>query len=311
MTKNPLRAFYSNAPIKSLGKLAEVLDVAPLALADLAASADALYRPVPQKKKDGTLRMTWDAYPQLKAVHQKIKNRLLIPVRYPLYLQGGIRDRNAPRDYARNAAIHAGQRCVFNEDVENFFPSIGADKVRDIWESFFRFTPSVSDVLTKLTTRGGELPQGARTSSYLANLAFWRTEPELVRYLHALGYRYSRLIDDVTVSSARPLSARQKTQIISLIYAFFERDGFRPKYAKHRIYKANERMLVNNLVVNAHPSLPDEQRKGIRSLVHYEANANITDVQRLARVRGKVALVARFHPSTAKRLADTLKSGNR
>lgn len=192
MSPNPLRLFYKHAPIRDLDTLAEVLEVAPPKLERLARNADRMYRPVPKKKKDGTVRMTWNAFRQLKAVHQLIKVRILAKATYPLYLHGGIRDRENPRDYARNAGIHAGQACVINEDIADFFPSTIPRQVRDIWEHFFRFSPDIAVCLTSLTTRRGELPQGAKTSNYLANLVFWRQEHELVLHLKALGWTYSR-----------------------------------------------------------------------------------------------------------------------
>ena len=83
------------------------------------------------------------------------------------------------KSYRTNAALHAGAKIVICEDVEGFFPSTSAARVYDIWRYFFGCTDTVGELLTKLTTKEGALPQGAITSSYLANLAFWRDEPML------------------------------------------------------------------------------------------------------------------------------------
>lgn len=123
MPPNPLKPFYRHAPILDLDTLAEVLELSRSQLDRMARSADRSYRCSPQKKKDGSERITWDAHRQLKAAQHLIKERILAQVSYPLYLQGGIRDRDNPRDYARNAGIHAGSACVINEDISDFFPS--------------------------------------------------------------------------------------------------------------------------------------------------------------------------------------------
>lgn len=312
MPPNPLKPFYRYAPIRDLDTLAEVLEVSYVQLAQIARSTDRSYRCVPKKKKNGSPRITWDAYTQLKAVQHLIKVRILAQVTYPLYLQGGIRDLENPRDYARNASIHAGHACVINEDIADFFPSTTAAQVRDIWRHVFRFPPEVAEILTALTTRRGELPQGAKTSNHLANLVFWRDEHELVRHLVSRGWTYSRLTDDITVSSPRAMSPALKSEAISKLYAFIKRNGFKPKYRKHNIFDHNERMLVNNLVVNEHPALPHQERHAIRSLVHKTTQALVAGdgsatKTLLNHVLGKIGEVKRFHPRTGQRLADKIR----
>lgn len=315
MHQNPLRPFYRHAPIQNLDTLAEVLEVSREQLTRIARSADRSYRCAPQKKKDGSPRITWDAYRQLKAVQHMIKVRILAQVTYPLYLQGGIRDRENPRDHARNAAIHAGHACVINEDIADFFPSITAAQVRDIWVHVFRFPADVSDCLTSLSTRRGQLPQGAKTSNHLANLTFWRDEHELVRHLATKGWTYSRLTDDITVSCPQAMSLRLKSEVISKIYAFIKRNGYKPKYKKHAVFDHSERMLVNNLVVNERPALPHQERAAIRQLVHRTAKALIAGngsatPDLLPRVRGKIGKLKRFHPRNAQKLAAKLRQAS-
>jgi len=269
--------------------------------------------PGPKKmKKDGSKRVTWNAFRQLKAVHQLIKVRLLAKATYPLYLQGGIRDRENPRDHARNAGIHAGQACVVNEDIAEFFPSTTSEHVRDIWEHFFRFSPEVAECLTLLTTRRRQLPQGAKTSNHLANLVFWRQEHELVLHLKTLGWKYSRLTDDITISFPRPVSRSRKSSVISILYSFIKRHGYHPKYRKHDIFDRNERMLVNNLVVNRHPALPQSERNAIRGLVH----RTVQKIQQrdseeaagsILSVVGKIGNLKRFHKRAGEELSEKLK----
>lgn len=88
MPPDPLKPFYRNAPIRDLDTLAEVLELSRSQLERMARSADRSYRCSPQKKKDGSERITWDAHHQLKAAQHLIKERILAQVSYPLYLQG-------------------------------------------------------------------------------------------------------------------------------------------------------------------------------------------------------------------------------
>jgi hypothetical protein len=106
----------------------------------------------------------------LKTIQERIKVKILYKVFYPRYLQGSIKDDGIKRSYISNAKIHANSRIVINEDITKFFPSTSEQLIFDIWKIFFGFSDKVARYLTKLTTKDGLLPEGAKTSSYLANL---------------------------------------------------------------------------------------------------------------------------------------------
>lgn len=295
------KPFYSQAPIRDLETLARVVNLELEELLHLAKSSGRMYRRVPQRKKDGSTRETWDARPKLKRVQGLIKSRILEKVVYPRYLHGGIRDPDFPRDYARNAAIHVGQALLINEDVTDFFPSTTAARVHEIFRDVFRFSEDVASCLTELTTRKGQLPQGARTSNHLANLAFHRAEYSIVEYFKSRGIRYSRLTDDITISARRHISPAEKTRIIATIYGMLHRAGYRPKRSKHKLFTRRDSMLVNNLVVNARVSLPELERKNIRA----EAQRLVGKIASSAaepadpRVTGRIGKLGRFHPRRA------------
>lgn len=121
-------------------------------------------------------------------------------------------------DYKTNATLHAGSSIVINEDITLFFPSTSDTIVHNIWQHFFGFGNEVAECLTKLTTRQGELPQGAITSSFLANMVFWKDEPILQASFRARGIIYSRYVDDIAVSSVNFLDKPTKTNVIASIY---------------------------------------------------------------------------------------------
>ena len=118
------------------------------------------------------------------------------------------------------------------EDVENFFRSVTAVRVRSIFMGVFRFSEPVALLLTKLFTRNGSLAQGAKTSTYLANLALFREEPELYRRLIELGVEYTRFINDMHSSTRRYVSRETRTDIVRLMRGTLERAGLRPKRTK-------------------------------------------------------------------------------
>ena len=114
--------------------------------------ANSFYRVAAKKRKpDGSVRLLFDAKFPLKTIQGRIKCMILGKVDFPDYLQGSIKKRGQ----ASNASKHMGHRLVLTEDVENFFPTVSAKVVFDIWHRFFRFPPDVAECLTKLTTKEG------------------------------------------------------------------------------------------------------------------------------------------------------------
>jgi hypothetical protein len=310
MSNRPNKPSYSFAPIKDLQTLASALGLTVTQLKRLAQNAGHMYRRRAIPKKDGTERVTWDAHKQLKEVQGRINQLFFHKTEFPLFLQGSIRDRAYPRDYVRNAQIHAGAHIAVTVDIANFFPSTRADLVLDIWTSFFRFAPPVAEVLTSLTTKDGYLPQGARTSSYLANLVFWKREPALVEYLRKRAWNYSRLVDDITVSKSTEVPAVELSDINRVTIGLLQGYGYSVKRTKHKVLRRNRQVTVNNLVVNVRPALPKEERHRIRAQVHRAKRALVgevvDDTPSLASTRGKIAKLARLHPTLGERLVSSL-----
>ncbi|RYF51323.1 MAG: RNA-directed DNA polymerase [Cytophagaceae bacterium] len=293
---------YPCKPINSLRSLAAALRVTEDELLSVANIADTLYRKV--KLKPGSDRQTFDATPRLKRLHARIKSVILAKVIFPDYLTGSLKG----RDYKTNASLHINKSVLITEDVKGFFGSVSDVRVNDVWRHFFRFDASVAETLTLLTTRRGALPQGAISSSYLANLAMWSDEPLLHAKLAARGIIYSRYVDDMCMSSNTPLSIAEKTRTIEDVYGMLMKNGLSARRDKHDITPATGRMLVTKLVVNRKPALPPEQRSRIRAMVFQaeqmarnEADPKLS-IAALNKAANKVGQLGRFHCNLSKPL---------
>jgi hypothetical protein len=271
-------------------------------LLSLAKRADDLYRIAKSiTKADGSIRTTYDALEPLKDVHRKIKSQILDHVNYPAYLTGSIKG----RDYKVNAKFHAHAKIVINEDISGFFTSTSADRVFNIWRGFFGFSEEVAQCLAQLTTRQGELPQGAITSSFLANLVFWQDEPKLYTQFVAQGLVYSRYVDDIAVSSKTFMDNGAKSDVIRHVYGMLLKHGYQPKRAKHEIATSAVRMAVTKLSVNTKPGLEKSMYSRIRACVHHieqrmmRGEALPFESGPYARAMGQVLHLERFHPGKA------------
>jgi retron-type reverse transcriptase len=293
--------------------LARMLQTPLAELQRVSDNASALYRIGKRKlKKDGTMRLCYDAVRPLKSIQARIQCLILNQVQFPRYLQGGIRDKANPRGQAPNARLHLRKNTQITEDIEKFFPSIYRSVVFDIWHRFFRFPPPVAECLTKLTTKDRYLPQGAKTSSLLANLVFWEHEWALVADLHARGITYTRLIDDITVSSDTVLPRAELSTIIGAIRELCRTKGLRLQRRKQTIARAGNRMITTELVVNTKTSLPPKKRSSIRAAVAGILKAPPQQRQTNAygrkyrRTAGQVAYLKQHHPSEAASLLAAL-----
>ncbi|MFT0546064.1 reverse transcriptase family protein [Allopusillimonas ginsengisoli] len=303
--------FYRQRRIGTLQALHTPLGLSTSDLLALAKRANTLYRLAKSiTKPDGSIRNTYDALAPLKQVHRRIKSHILDHVSYPAYLTGSIKG----SDYKVNAALHVHSRIVINEDISGFFPSTSADRVFSVWHSFFGFSEEVAQCLTQLTTRNGELPQGAITSSFLANLVFWQDEPTLCTEFAAQGLVYSRYVDDIAVSSKAFLTNEEKSEIVRQVYGMLLKHGYLAKRAKHEIATSATRMAVTKLAVNTKPGLDKSTRSRIRAVVHaIERRIALGETLSFdrgpyAQAMGQVLHLARFHPGDAaplkKRLLD-------
>ena len=181
---------------------------------------------------------------ELKEIQKRINKYLVDNIRMPEYAFGGIKS----RDNIRNARFHKGQKYVFQTDLKDFFPFITNKKV---YEMFVRvgFSRDVSSMLTKLTTYNGHLPQGAPTSTTIANLVFIPTGVALQTIAKREGLRFTTFVDDVTMSSQTDFK-HVVPKIIETITSY----GFKISQGK-TTYKSGitdvtgVRMLNNSLTV--------------------------------------------------------------
>ena len=290
---------YPHERIQSVQSLCRALGISESTLRAVAARAPNLYiGPKPKPKKNGGFRYVFDTKAPLKPLLKKINSVFFRHVRFPQYLTGSL----AGRDFVSNVEIHSGSRHVVTEDIAKFFDHITADQVFRIWREFFAFGEEVSVLLTQLTTKDGRVFQGTPTSSYLANLAFWDREPALVERLAVRNLRYSRYVDDITMSSVGSLAAEDKSWAIAQAYSMIGAAGFTAQRTKHAAFSANKPIRIMGLNVNRRPTLPKLERAKIRAAVfQLEQNLARGDLDpvfrsRLNTVSGKVGHLTRLHP---------------
>ncbi|CAM3927139.1 reverse transcriptase family protein [Shewanella aquimarina] len=269
------KPYYPCDSIGSVEVLAKTLGLHPKHLISIADKAEESYTTflLPPNKKTGKEREVREAKFELKRIQKRINSRIFEHVIFPEYLQGGLKATLVQgRDYVENASIHSRCHTLINLDVRNFYPNIKSSSVRDVFKQFFRFSDEVVDLLVKLTTYRGSIPQGGCTSSYLANLVFFNNEYHLVSKLRGQGLTYSRLLDDITISSVKRLTKDTSTEVIKLVAAMLKKQNLRLNGKKTSVSFRNDlsaKFEVTGLwIKHKQPKIRKQERRYVRQLVY-------------------------------------------
>ncbi len=234
----------------------------------------------------------------LKEIQRKVYEGILrpLPVNACVHSAPG-------RSIITNAQRHAGHSYLSTFDVRHCFPSIGPRRVRAALERA-GFDGGVAKVLTRLTTVGHQLPQGAPTSPALLNAVLVDLDGKLAAVAHGAGLTYSRYVDDVFLSGGArtPKLARVVESVIAR-----HRLQLHPK--KRFDWGPHDVHLTTHLVVNTTPSASPEYVADLETIIgnHRRGKAYLTAAD-LDSVRGKVSFVMSVNEEQGARLERLLEA---
>lgn len=300
---------YPHAPIGSIGALARHLGYTEHDLVAFANKAQRWgYRVLhsrTEKSNDPRIpdKITYSPEPWLKELHRKINGKLFKRVTFPPYVVGGVPGRSLLDAVSK----HRHARCQLSFDVRRFFESTTSDQVERVYRRLFNFSPDVTELLLALTTINGHLPRGAPTSTYLANLLFFTDEPTFVSWLeaHPSGpFRYSRWIDDLTITAENTISKQTASEIVERTAGFVRRRGLKVHPSKKRVLLRAKYVIVHNIRIQGNVmSVERKRRREVRIAVHRLATVaalrrfNDDEVDMVERLRSTIGYLQPFHPS--------------
>ncbi len=163
-----------------------------------------------------------------------------------------------------NAELHTGKRYVANIDISDFFGSIGTTQIFSMLNKH-DFGERISNLISKLTTLDGVLPQGAPTSPAISNAFLYDFDNTLFTYCEKKSLSYTRYADDMTISGDL------KEEIISaikLVKTTLHDAGLEINDKKTRIANRGGQQRVTGLVVNECALPPRKLRREIRAMFH-------------------------------------------
>jgi RNA-directed DNA polymerase len=201
----------------------------------------------------------------LKAVQRQILRRVL----------GGLKTHPCATGFSRghsivsNALPHVGKAVVVRMDLKDFFPSTPAKRVNHYFR-FVGWNEEAAELLTRLCTHNGALPQGAPTSPKLSNLLNQHLDARLSRLAEAFSASYTRYADDITYSLPQdnPTTVRSLVHFTAIIV---REEGYRVhERSKLHVRRRGDCQVVTGLVVNDRVNLPRKTRRWLRAVEHHQ-----------------------------------------
>lgn len=226
------------------------------------------------------------------------------------------------RSTVTNAQPHVGRAVVMNIDLKDFFPTVTFRRVKGFFQKV-GYNEHVATVLALLCTEPPRvpatldgkrlyiavgkrvLPQGACTSPMITNLLCRKLDARLDGLARRHGYTFTRYADDLTFSGNDPKVAGA---ILRSARSIVTAEGFVENPAKTKVMRRARRQEVTGVVVNAKVSVPRDERRALRAILHNAAKHGLASQNRdqradfAAHLRGRVEYVAMIDPAQAERL---------
>ncbi len=143
-----------------------------------------------------------------------------------------------------NASVHSGQRFALKMDVHNFFPSLSAHRLCSFLIRRQNCSPKVAGILTQLCTYEFHLSLGLITSPLLADHLFTQADRRIAGLCHAHGLKYSRFVDDLTVSGAYDPREQRIDQFIDEI---LNSEGLQANDGKSTVERADKEIVITGV----------------------------------------------------------------
>lgn len=321
--KEVLTPYYPHSKIRCIRQLATLLEITEGQLMLLVDNCEQLYKSKRRIKKDGALRTTYAPSYRLKRIQRNINQKILKRVVFPSYLHGSV----PARTQFSNASAHVGAKTLVKLDIAKFFDFIAESSVFSVFSKLLKFPRPVAQALTALTTLNGVTPQGAPTSSYLAQLVFFDDEPILVKRLQRKSLIYTRYVDDISISSRASLSGKEIGIAIGLVRSMCGAHGFRLKDKKESICRVHGRRSDSQEFVRSGGGcmditgvrlkpgvlptcIPKQYRRSVVSAVRWfsRQGQDEADLRNLKEsLTGKIGYIRALHPVLAAQLLARLK----
>jgi RNA-directed DNA polymerase len=300
----PITAEAENI-VRTRLQLAELLGATPELISRICLAPSDFYTEFALPKPNGEMRTIRPPQKRLRSLQRNLLSEFYRRTRVRTCLHGGIRGKSV----LTHAVSHVGRQMVATLDIRKFFPSTTWNHIESVVSDLGFRDEAAHDILL-LVTLENQLPQGAPTSSFLANLAFNGGDVRFIKLCRRRKLRYSRYVDDIAVSG--------DSSFIDLRGPFMdaiELCNYSIAEEKVHFMSQSDRQIITGLVVNEKMRPTRQYITSLKQTIHFciergvEFAASIDGVttrQLKNRLTGQVNYVRQVDPPLGKSLRGQL-----
>lgn len=163
-----------------------------------------------------------------------------------------------------NAKFHLRKNNLLKIDFEDFFPSIGFEKIYSVFLNA-GYTKGVSYLLAKLCSYKNVLAQGAPTSPSISNICCKLLDKRLLRYCQYNSMCYTRYADDISISSNNFFKKSNLETIAKII----KEEGYIVNKNKTKLLPKNSRHLITGVITNTKLNVLKKIRLKLRQEIYF------------------------------------------
>lgn len=230
----------ANIRIGTRTELSKMLRAQASFIKSVVANPASFYSEFSIPKANGESRPIRPPRRQLRDLQRRLLLEMYRRVRVRSCLHGGICGRSA----VTHARAHVGRWMVATLDIRKFFPSTTPELVAPVLAALGFMDEAAADILA-LVMLDGQLPQGAPTSSLLANLAFAPGDTLFIELCRLRNLRYSRYVDDIAISGADDFA-----ELCGPFKHLINMAGYAVADEKIHFMGRHQKQVVTGLVVN-------------------------------------------------------------
>lgn len=212
-----------------------------------------------KKKATKKKRKIKEPLPSLKEIQLWILENILYQVPVSKFAKAYIKKRNI----LDNVKYHIEKEKVVSLDIMDFFPSITRESVEKIFLSL-GYSSNISNLLSKLCTLDGHLPQGAPTSPYLSNIFMRDFDNQIAEFCTKQQVRFTRYADDMVFSGDF-----SEGGVIEFVKQKVKSLDLKLNTDKTAIMGRNVPQIVTGVLVNKKTQLPRRERSMLRFEMHF------------------------------------------
>jgi RNA-directed DNA polymerase len=213
-------------------------------------------------KNNGKKRKILSPNDSLKLIHKKLNKRIFSNFSEFKSVHGFVKNKNIKT----NASKHLRKKIVLKVDIENYFESINIKMISQSLSSKpFLYSNEMAQLISRLCSYKGFLPQGAPTSPNLSNIVFDKIDKELFEYAGKSGFTYTRYADDLTFSTNQTFIDQSFVDGIQLIIGRYH---FKLNEFKTKIKRWTIPLEVTGIIVNDRLNVRRKYLKSIRAILH-------------------------------------------